>query len=223
MCRYGRTVTTGLALTAAAVLGSLGVAAAAGADSGAVKAVWVDHDIAFTYTGFTTHYSCSGLEDKVEYVLKQLGARPGFKVTRAGCTEATGPEPMPRVRIRAALPMEATPEVLAALEKSRATRELAAKAGGKPAGSADAAAAQFPATWRVVKFSGTPTSEVQDGDCELMEQLVDKVLKPMGAQPVEGSSLRCVPHQVSINAVNLRVRVLGAPAEALPAKGDEKR
>jgi hypothetical protein len=189
----------------------------AAADTGTVNAVWVEHDLAFTYMGFTSHYSCSGLEDKVKYVMKQLGARPGFKVTSGGCVNLSGPEVMPRVRVRAALPQEATPEVLAQLEKDRSVRELAARAGGKPLPATDEAAARFPATWRVVTFEGTPISDIQDGDCELLEQLIRNVLKPMGVREVAGSSLNCVPHQVPINAVNVKLQVLSAPQADTPA------
>src|SRR5579884_669143 len=38
-------------------------------------AKWVKKKINFTYQGFTTHYSCQGLRDKVRDVLLQLGAR----------------------------------------------------------------------------------------------------------------------------------------------------
>jgi hypothetical protein len=184
--------------------------AASAADNAAVNAVWVDKDLSFTYMGFTSHYSCGGIQDKVAYVMKQLGARPGYKVTVAGCLNGSGPEIMPRVRVRAALPREATPEVLAELARDRSTRELAARAQGKPAAAADEATAQFPATWRTVTFEGTPISEVQDGDCELMEQLTREVLLPMGVREVKGSKLDCVPHQVPLNAVNLKLQVLAA-------------
>jgi hypothetical protein len=186
-----------------------GVASAA--DSAAVNAVWVDKDLAFTYMGFTSHYSCGGIQDKVAYVMKQLGARPGFKVTTSGCVNMNGPEIMPRVRVRAALPRAATPEVLAELARERSTRELAARAqGNKPAAAAAEATVQFPATWRTVTFEGTPSSEVQDGDCELMEQLMRQVLLPMGVREVNGSRLNCVPHQLPLNAVNLQLQVLAA-------------
>jgi hypothetical protein len=195
---------------------------AAAADASTVNAVWVDHDITFTYSGFTTHYSCDGIGGKVEYVLEQLGARPGYRVTAPGCINSHL-EIMPRIRVRAALPKEATPEVMAEIEKNRSKQELAGKAGGKPAAASDAATARFPAPWRVVHFEESPTSDVQDGDCELMEQLLDKVLVPMGVQEVEGSRLTCVPHQIMLGAVDLKVRVLAAPADAAAPKADALR
>ena len=80
-----------------------------------VEAVWVEREIFVTYMAFTTYYSCDGLRDKVRWVLKELGARPDFKVTTRGCIRLSGPEVTPGVRIEAALPLEATPEVLAEL------------------------------------------------------------------------------------------------------------
>jgi len=198
---------------------SAAVGVASAADNATVNAVWVDEDLSFTYVGFTSHYSCGGIRDKVAYVMQQLGARPDFKVTVAGCLNASsGPEIMPRVRVRAALPREATPTVLAELTRERSTRELAAHAQGKPAAVADEATAAFPAAWRMVTFEGTPSSAVQDGDCELMEQLIRQVLVPMGVREVKGSKLDCVPHQVPLNAVNVKLQVL-APTRAPPAKG----
>jgi len=211
MRRSSLVILVGTLVLVCGVARAAGAAAASAADAGTVSAVWVDHDLAFTYMGFTSHYSCSGIEGKVSYVMKQLGARPGYKVTSYGCINMNGPEIMPRVRVRAALPQEATPEVLAQLETDRSKRELVARAGGKPVAAIDEVTAKFPATWRNVTFEGTPLSDVQDGDCELMEQLIRNVLKPMGVREIEGSNLNCVPHQVPINAVNVKLQVLSAP------------
>lgn len=211
MRRSSHAVLLGTLVFACGVAHAAAAVAPSAADTGTVNAVWVDHDIAFTYMGFTSHYSCGGIEGKVRYVMKQLGARPGYRVTSSGCINMSGPEIMPRVRVRAALPQEATPEVLAQLEKDRSKQELVARAGGKPVAAVDEVAAKFPATWRNVTFEGTPLSDIQDGDCELMEQLIRNVLKPMGVREIEGSNLNCVPHQVPINAVNVKLQVLSAP------------
>lgn len=175
------------------------------------SAVWVDADRSLTYMGFTTHYSCDGLEDKVRDILREIGARPGFKVTTSGCVNLNGPEVMPRVRIRAALPQEATPEVLAAVAKAAS----AAKPQGKKPQAAADTAQPFPATWRTVQFRATALGDVQDGDCELMDQMIKEVLVPMGVREVPGSSVNCVPHQLTLGAVTVQLRVLqpDAPAE----------
>lgn len=184
----------------------------AAAPAPAVSAIWVEKDISFTYMGLTSYYSCDGLRDKVRWVLKQLGARPGFKVTARGCAELTGPERMPGVRIVAAMPFEATPELLAQQAEDASRRELAARASGKSAEVAEATA-QFQARPRRVEFKSSMMSDgLQDGDCELMEQLRDRAFGTLGVKVVE-DQLHCVPRQVTIGSVRLAVEVL----EPVPA------
>lgn len=203
----------------AVILAMTGAFAVSAAEPAAVSAVWVEKDLSFTHMGFTSYYSCDGIRDKVRYVLTQVGARPGFKVTVSGCVNGNGPEIMPRVRVRAAMPREATPEVLAELARDRSTRELTARQQGRAAAgtAADAGSAPFQAQWRTLQFRGTPNSEVQDGDCELMEQLVREVLLPLGVREVAGSRLACVPHQASPNSINLKLMAL-EPQVPAPAK-----
>lgn len=171
-----------------------------------VDAVWVERDMLLTYMAFTSFYSCRGLRDKVAWVLGELGARPGFKVTTRGCLEVTGPEVMPAVRIVAALPVEATPEVLAQLASGAGKRELAARATGQAVPEPEATA-RFAATPRRVEFTSRPGGPLEDGDCELIEQLRDQVMVPLGARIVE-DGVRCVPRQVRLGAVRLAVEVL---------------
>jgi len=183
-------------------------------ESPSVNAVWVPKDLSLTYMGFTSHYSCDGIRDKVISVLRTVGAQPGFKVTVSGCVHQSGPEIMPRVRVRAALPREATPELLAELAKERAAHDGGQKGDAKPA--VGEAVKSFPATWRTVAFRGSELEDVQRGDCELMEQLVREVLVPLGAREGEGSGTNCVPHQITLDAVRVRLQVL-QPSQ--PAKG----
>ena len=182
-------------------------APAAGAAEGpVVDAVWVERDISVTYMGHTSYYSCEGLRDKVRWVLKELGARPGFTVTTRGCVRLSGPEVMPGVRIVAALPVEATPEVLAELASGASKRELESRATGKALAEPEATA-RFPARPRRVEFRSQMNGPLQDGECELIEHLRDKVMVPLGARIIE-DGVRCVPRQVSLGAVRLTVEVL---------------
>jgi hypothetical protein len=180
----------------------------------AVSAVWVERDLMFTYMGFTSYYSCDGLRDKVRVVLERLGARPGFKVTTRSCMNATGPEWSPTLRIVAEFPAEATPELMAELAASAPERELAARAGGRPATEATA---QFPARWKRVEFQSGPHGlrDIEDGDCELMEQLRRSVFDQLGVRVLE-SSVNCVPRQVTLGAVRMAVEVL----EPVPPAAD---
>jgi hypothetical protein len=58
---------------------------------------WQEQDIVIDYQGFTTHYSCDGLRDRVRSVLLRLGARPDLTVTSSGCVRLNGPERFPSV------------------------------------------------------------------------------------------------------------------------------
>jgi len=174
-----------------------------------VDAVWVEHKVNFTYMPLTSYYSCDGLRDKVRWILRELGARPGFKVTSRGCMEVQGPELFPGVEIVAAFPAAATPELLEQLAREASQRELAARAGGKPDPVAEATA-QFPARVRRVEFASgrTAQAELQDGDCELMEQLLrHDVFGKFGVKVVD-AKVSCVPRQMTLGAVRMTVDVL---------------
>ena len=189
--------------------------AAAPEPAATVNAVWVERKVSFTYMPLTSYYSCDGLRDKVRWILRELGARPDFKVRSRGCIEVQGPEMFPGVEVVAAFPAEATPELLEQLAADASKRQLAARATGKPDPVIEATA-QFPARLRRVEFESgrTGLSDLQDGDCELMEQLVrNDVFGKLGAKVVDART-HCVPRQVTLGAVRMAVEVL----EPVPAQ-----
>ena len=172
-----------------------------------VMAVWVEKKIDFNYWGLTAHYSCDGLKNKVSSILKEIGARPGFKITARACMNPRrGAEWTPMLNIVAAMPREATPEVLAGLAKEASQRELAARAGGTSAPAAEASA-EFPARTRRIDFRDSPTGLLQPGDCELIDQMRDQVFVPLGAKIVE-NRMGCVPHQLNNGIIVLSIEVL---------------
>jgi len=170
----------------------------------AVSALWIERDVMFNFMGNTSYYSCDGLRDKVRLVLRQLGARPDLKVTARNCMRQSGPEWAPAVRIVAAFPAEATPELLAELAASAPERELVARVGGKPATEATA---QFPARWKRVEFRSSRIDDIENGDCELMEQLRRSVFDQIGVRVLE-YAVNCVPRQLTLGAVRMTVEVL---------------
>lgn len=184
---------------------------------GTVDAVWLEHDLRFTYFGLTTHYTCGGLRDKVRYVMQQLGARKDDLRVQVSCLEPNGVEAIPSVRIQAALPAAATPEVLARLEQEAPQRELKARVGAKGQGT-DAALARFPARPETVEFTSTRAgSRIGDGDCELFEHLERYAFPQLGLRLTEDSRLSCVPRQVGIGSVRVKVQALRAvPEPAAP-------
>jgi hypothetical protein len=198
-----------------------------------VPAIWIEHDIRFTYVGQVTLYSCEGLRSKLNYILGQLNVRRDFKVT-IGCVGEIGSpnlnsaysniEYMPHVRIRAATPMEATPELLDELKREAPKRELLARVKGTSK-DLDAQTAQFPAVWQRARFTGSRnySHKIGDGDCELFEHLRDRVFPKLGLKVEEESKLRCDPNGVSAGSIHLAVDMLTPvpppPAEAQPAGG----
>jgi hypothetical protein len=214
-----------------AALGLVAAAATAAQESGAraaadsappptVNAVWVPQSFNFAYFGFTSLYSCDGLRDVARHVLLRAGARPDDLKVRVTCVETggAGVERMPQVRIEAAFPAVATPELLERL-RNDPKRELTARVRGESEKAEDALK-QFPAERRVVEIDGRSDRRIDDGDCELLEHLVRHVLTPAGVTEAAGSRLNCVPRTVSIGAVNLRLDTLQKAAEpdAPPAR-----
>lgn len=171
-----------------------------------ISAIWLEQDWYQTHTGFTTYYNCDGLRDKVKYLLRQLGVRDDLKVFSTGCTSDTGVEQFPRLRIKVAAAVEATPERLAALEAKREQIELIAKVNEKRP-DFDQVSLQFAARKRMVEFRDKRGSPVEAGDCEFMETFADEVVPRIGARVVE-RDIRCTPHQVAMNSIRLVVEVL---------------
>jgi hypothetical protein len=176
------------------------------ADAAPVMAVWVQKEVNFPYKGLTAYYTCDGLRLKVTSILKEIGARPGFKVDVRMCPNYPRPEVMPWVYITAALPQPATPELLAELAKPDSKQQLVARVQGKGA-PAQEATAQFPARWQRVNIRGTQTGPVQLGDCELVEQMAEMAFVPLGARVVE-DQMACVPRQVTPGSVRMTLEVL---------------
>ena len=200
-----------------------GVGAPAGATTAAdaspevaaptVNAVWTEHEFTFTFFGLGTYYSCGGLDNKIAYILTELGARPEPWV-QVNCLDGAGIQLMPTARIRVAVPTEVTPELLAQLEAGKSKRELVGKTQGKGM-AVDAATAQFPAERRIVEFTGRRPGRIDDGDCELFDQLLPQVLEPLGIREAPGSSLTCTPLTSQFGSVHLKLESLHAKPAAV--------
>jgi hypothetical protein len=182
-----------------------------------VSAAWVEVQHNLFYVSQTTYYSCYGLRDKVRYILKQAGAREDLKVTTS-CLDSSGAgvESMPSVRIKAAFAAEATPELRAKLATEAPKRELLARVTG----TGDPADLEFPAVWRRVVLDGRGRGRIEDGDCELLELLLEQVLIPAGARVAPESRLNCVPHQVPIGSVRLVIDTLHKAPEPDSVQAD---
>jgi hypothetical protein len=172
------------------VLASLALAPACShAGEADVQAAWKRHEIEFTYMGFTTRYSCEGLQGKVRLLLQASGARPGFAVTTLSCAAGSGRvTEFPRVRLVFHAP------------------ELAVK-------GSEAAAAATLAHWQRVSLSRNQPRDLETGDCELVEQFRDRVLGAFTTRNVM-SDINCIPHQLAGSSFRLDYEVLVGPQPA---------
>jgi hypothetical protein len=171
----------------------LGGAAAARADDAGVQAVWTPKKLQFTFMGFTARYSCDGLADKMKRVLLDLGARSDLKLNPIGCSSGFGrPSPFPGV--------SATVQVLQPL--------------GDQSPGPDTKV--IPAHWKsvVVAPRGDPLNAA--GDCELTEQIKQRILPMFATRNIEYSST-CIPNQLQVGGTRLSAEVLIADPSPAPA------
>src|SRR5450432_92564 len=142
------------------------------ADAPPTPSLWQEHKGSVAYFGITSTYSCTGIESKVRQVLLLLGARKDMSVNANGC----GSHDMPMghsmtVNIRVFL--------------------LA------PAGSAAPAPGAAPpvmASWSPVNINGQHPPFMEEGDCELIDQMHEFVTKNASAQNLDYHA-SCTPHQ----------------------------
>lgn len=177
-----------------------------------VVATWKEAQIDFTYIGRTSFYSCESLRQKVAAILKEAGARDDLVVRDVGCFGSFAADPFSRVRIKAAVPVVAEPGGLTPEERSR--RELVFRVRGEQP-SEQELLGQFPATWQTVRFTGR-SRIVDDGDCELLEQMSYSVFKPLGIEVLRGNN-RCIPGEVRYGQLDFQLKAL----KAMP-KPDDK-
>ena len=147
------------------------------------------------YMGFTSHYSCDGLRDKMRAILLQLGARSDLTVQEVPCSGMAGrPSEFPGVTVKM--------NVLTPWD----------------AASSSAAATPVPAHWKVVDISTEHDPLREAGDCELIEQVKSRALPLFSTRNVEYRST-CVPHQLQIGGTQLKPEVLIADDQRSPAAG----
>lgn len=155
-------------------------------------AVWAPKEARFIFQGFTAHYSCDGLADKVRKALLELGARPDLTVRPVPCGSPFGrPDPFPGVTIRM--------QVLVPLDSK------AAPAGAPP----------VPSHWKTVDLRLDRDPVFAAGDCELIEQIKHSLLPLFTTRNVEYTS-NCIPNQLEVGGTRLSTDVLVPVPSAAP-------
>ncbi len=150
--------------------------ALAAADDASAPGVWQKHEYTLAYDGFTSHYSCDGIADKVKLLLRAAGARDDVTVTGSCSNPIGGPS---RIAI------------------ARATFYTLAVPG------ADAAPERVPGAWRAVAFRDGSPDWLEMGDCELVDQF-DRELLPFFTTRNRESRMMCVPNTYQLGAISLR-------------------
>jgi hypothetical protein len=165
---------------------------------------WRSQKTELVYMGFTSIYSCDGLQGKLELLLRQLGARPDFKVIASGCARGFG---QPSRFARATLEFSS-------LQPAEAG--AAPDGAGQAAGQDAAQDAAVNGAWRSLELSPRHPFDLQEGDCELMEQFRDKVLPLFATRGLQVHAT-CVPHQETGGPFDLQLQVF-APVTPVKSK-----
>ncbi len=172
----------------------LGSAAMAAETAGTEQASWRHTKQTFSYYGFTAHYSCSGLEDKTRQILLLLGARKDAKVSATGCEH--GPDRPSR--------------------SAWVHLEFDALAPGPVPNGAQAVTGQ----WTPIEISANRPFDMQEGDCELIEQLRHVLTKGFSFRDLDYRTT-CVPRQVTLGSYVIKGQVLReAPQPSQAARPD---
>lgn len=156
--------------------------------------IWRSQKTELVYMGFTSQYSCDGLQSKLELLLRQLGAQPGFKVIAYGCPDFGRPSRFPRATLE-----------FATLQPGDAAPATAAPQQALVEGA-----------WRTVELAPHHPFDLQDGDCELMEQFRDKVLPLFATRGLQVHTT-CVPHQ-DTGPFDLQLQVFAPLPTPKPAR-----
>jgi hypothetical protein len=188
----------------APALGAEALAQAPAENAPPAWSTWSPKQLRFVYAGFTAHYSCDGLRDKMRAILLQLGARADLTVQPVPCSGMAGrPTEFPGVTVNMNVPAP------------------------WDAQTANAATTPVPAHWQTVVISTDLDPLREAGDCELIEQVKARVLPLFNARNVDYHST-CIPHQLQIGGTQLKADMLivddaraqragGAPPSAAPS------
>lgn len=179
----------------------------ASADGESVQAVWKPQQMNFEYRGYSTTYSCRSLEDKLELILRSVGAREDVQLNGYACDEQMG---IARFQILLQSPVVASEENIRELTTRDAKDELVARVNGEKLPSA-ADVPRFNAVWKTVSFARDRRMRLERGDCELVQQLRRQILPRMSVHIVK-DDVRCSSGTGNVGPPRLIVSAL-VPAD----------
>jgi hypothetical protein len=142
------------------------------ANDGGSPGTWQAHKYEFHFMGVTSTYSCDGLGDKLQLMLRLTGARGDMHVAPL-CARGFG-----------------VPDKLAEAAINFSSLQPTADGSSTNVGST------VSGVWRHIELATNRPRELRDGDCELMEQFRDSVLPMFATRNVQTRG-ECIPNQAS--------------------------
>jgi hypothetical protein len=174
-------------IVAAALMGlGLGASAAPAPNSNSEASTWQHRKAKFDFLGFTSAYTCDGLEGKVGLILKFFGARDP-KVDASGCP--LGPNSLSHL-------------VWVNVEFDT----LAAAPADAPSGDI------VQARWTPFRLNAQRPFFMDEGDCELIDRMKPMLVANFSLRNLSYDAV-CTPHEVTFADFRVNGEVLKSAAE----------
>jgi hypothetical protein len=158
-----------------------------------VTGAWQHHKVNFSYIGYTSHFTCDGLEERVQAILLHLGARKDARVVASGCPG----------------PIGATSRT-AWVDADFYTLVPVDNAGGSDT---------VKASWTPLEVTPKSPRFMGDGDCELVQSMKDLIIQNFSLRDIEYRT-DCVPHQLTMDGFAVKGQVLRTlPVKSATVKG----
>ncbi len=172
-----------LGLSSRAHVGIAATASTVTAAADVVSGEWQHRKLTFSYVGFTTAYTCDGLEDHVRQILLNIGARKDLKVTANGCP---GPFNSPS-------------------HSAFVNVDFYALAPAVDASGSE----MVKAHWTPLELTPQRPNFMGGGDCELIQGMKDLITQNFTLRSVEYRT-SCFPHEVTLNGFSVKGQALRA-------------
>jgi hypothetical protein len=154
-------------------------------ENGVVASIWQHHKVTFPYLGLTSKYNCNSLADTVRGILVHLGARNDALVWASGCG-----------------PGSSVPGSRAFIATDFYT--LAPAADSDSSGT-------VPAHWTAKHLDPKHPYFMNDGSCELIDQMKDLITQNFAIQDLKYRT-DCFPHEINRDGFSVKGMALTAVA-----------
>jgi hypothetical protein len=242
--RFCRSASALLGAAASLLIAGSLTAGRASAAQDELAAVFKLHELSFVYRSLVNPLDCGELRNHVAVILSAVGARDDVKVRVTDCEifllneerrspgwddwgaprNRFGADPdrwqMSHIRIQVMFPVEATPAVLAEIDKDKSRRELISRVTGNPLAAMNNPVI-FPAQRREVTLSRA-TIRLGPEDCELLEQMIPTVFRPLNVK-VTGNKVSCDSHRRSAFPPKVVVETLWPAGRPVPGEKKEQK